>query len=69
MYRMNITFRSELSEACKILEDYALMDDSLWYKSYVLLINRLLDLDSCVDEEKVARIFHSVPFHFNEDGN
>ena len=66
---MNITFRSELSEACKILEDYGLLDDSLWYKSYVLLINRLLDLDSCVDEEKVARIFHSIPFHFNGDGN
>lgn len=66
---MSRTFRNELSDACKILEDYALLDDSLWYDYSILITKRLMDLDCCVDEAKVGRIFQSIPFQFNKDGN
>ena len=61
-------FKDELEEAISILEAYGQFDDALWYCFYGFLSCRLMDLESSVNTERIARIFKPMQFQFKEDG-
>lgn len=61
-------FKDEVEEAVSILEAYGQYDDALWYVFHSYFNCRLMDLESSVNTEKIARIFNPMQFQWNDDG-